>query len=401
MRGCKFEVHRIAFFVQHMLCGGVENALISLSTRLAEQGHQVTIYVIKNQGDFIKKIPENVFWNTIPMKENIRKSIPVGGIKITVKECLKQHEYFSAGRYLVKYLMNRNGFAELNVSLDKIPMLGEEYDIAVNFHMHSPFLVWYLAERVQAKRKITWIHNDFTTTGYEITKLKKYLQCCQAFYGVSKQLVMEFVHIIPEFKGKTQVMYNIVPVEEILKKANAVAPEFESVSPNIIKILSVGRLEEQKGYELTIEACKILKDRNYHIKWIVLGEGTERLTLEKSVKNFGIENELEFIGIRMNPYPYFKNCDIYVQTSLHEGYVTTVTEANIFGRPIVCTDVSGAREQIRDGINGYITDFKPSEIAEKIEAIIQFGLIKCDNNVIEELKAKEEKVLQVFSENIW
>lgn len=43
--------NKIAFFVQHMLCGGVENALISLSAKLAEQGHDVTIYVIKNKGE--------------------------------------------------------------------------------------------------------------------------------------------------------------------------------------------------------------------------------------------------------------------------------------------------------------------------------------------------------------
>ncbi len=72
------------------------------------------------------------------------------------------------------------------------------------------------------------------------------------------------------------------------------------------------------------------------------------------------------IGIRMNPYPYFKNCDIYVQTSRHEGYVTTVTEAKIFNRPIVCTDVSGAREQLVDGVSGDITEISVDSIYEKL-----------------------------------
>lgn len=387
---------RIAFFVQHMLCGGVENALISLSAKLAAQGHDVTIYVIKNRGDFMKKIPTNVFWRTIPMKESIRKSIPVGGSKITIRECLEQHEYFTAGKHLVKHLMNRGEFAELTVPLNKIPVLDQQYDIAINFHMHSPFLVWYLCERVNAKRKITWIHNDFTTTSYDVLKLKKYLDDCQEFYGVSKRLVDEFTSIIPEFKDRSQVMYNIVPIDLILQKAEEQVPEYEAVSGDCVKILSVGRLEAQKGYGITVEVCKLLKQAGYKFKWIVLGEGTERAALEKAANASGVDQELNFIGIRMNPYPYFKNCDIYVQTSLHEGYVTTVTEANIFEKPIVCTDVSGAREQIEDGVNGYVTGFEPQDIAEKIKLILERKMTKCKNNVAYELKQSEKLSLKVF-----
>ena len=51
---------KIAFFVQHMLCGGVENALYNLSKELVENGHDVTIYVISKTGEFIDKIPEGV-----------------------------------------------------------------------------------------------------------------------------------------------------------------------------------------------------------------------------------------------------------------------------------------------------------------------------------------------------
>lgn len=389
-------MRKIAFFVQHMLCGGVENALISLSAKLADQGHDVTIYVIKNKGDFMKKIPETVSWSTIPMKESIRKNIPVGGSKITIRECLEQHEYFIAGKHLIKHLLNRGGFAELNAPLDKIPMLENQYDIAVNFHMHSPFLVWYLSECVTAKRKITWIHNDFATTSYDVSKLKKYLDCCQEFYGVSKRLVDEFTTILPEYKDKTQVMYNIVPVDSILQKSEKPAPEYEDVSGDCVKILSVGRLEAQKGYGITIEVCKLLKQADYKIKWIVLGEGTERTALEKAANVAGVSQELKFIGVRMNPYPYFKKCDIYVQTSLHEGYVTTVTEANIFEKPIVCTNVSGAREQIRDGINGYVTGFEPQDIADKIKLVLDRKMEKCENNVAYELRQNEKLILKVF-----
>lgn len=359
-------MRKIVFFVQHMLCGGVENALISLSKELYKEGNDVTIYVVVEDGDMMKRIPEGVKQKKIPMPETIAANLSIGGTKLAVRKNLKEHHYLRAAYNLKKHILGKSGFSELNIDFTKIPILEEEFDIAVNFHMHSPFLVRYLSEKVKAIRKLSWIHNDFTTTGYKIKKLQQYLGCCTGFYAVSKRIFEEFTAIFPEYKERTEVIYNIVPVEEILKKAQETAPEYETVPEGYLKLLSVGRLEEQKGYDLTISVCKKLVDAGYKFKWFILGEGSQRANLEKMIHKQRLDDVLFLLGIRLNPYPYFKNCDIYVQTSRHEGYVTTVTEAKIFNRPNICTDVSGAKEQIQDGINGYVTDFDVSGIAEKV-----------------------------------
>ncbi len=80
---------------------------------------------------------------------------------------------------------------------------------------------------------------------------------------------------------------------------------------------------------------------------------------------------MHFLGIRQNPYPYFKDCDIYVQTSRHEGYVTTVTEAKLFCLPIVCTDVSGAREQIKDETNGEVVPVDVDCITKRLHRLMR------------------------------
>lgn len=361
---------KIAFFVQWMLCGGVENALIALSERLVDMGNDVTIYVIVKKGDFIKKIPQNVLLKEIPMNSSIRRSIPVGGTKISVRECIDQHKYANAARFVAKHVINKNQFAELNVKLDKVPELDEEYDIAVNFHMHSPFLVWYLSERVSATKKYTWIHNDFETSCYDIVRLKKYLNCVDQYFTVAQQLKNEFIMRFPMFESKTQVALNIVPVKEIRKKGNEFYPaEYKCTSE--IKLLTVGRLEEQKGYDIALIVCEKLKEKGISFKWFVLGNGTQKENLEKEIAKKNLNDCFYILGTRMNPYPYFKNCDIYVQTSRHEGYVTTVTEAKIFNRPIVTTDVSGAREQLIDGVNGEIADIDADSIYESVSKLIK------------------------------
>ena len=83
--------------------------------------------------------------------------------------------------------------------------------------------------------------------------LKKYLDCIDQFYGVSKKLVDEFIKIFPEYENKTKVALSIVPIEEIKEKAELEYPkEFLGLSQNITKILTVGRLEEQKGYDIAL-----------------------------------------------------------------------------------------------------------------------------------------------------
>ncbi len=359
----------IAFFVQWMLCAGVENALINLSNELVKSGNEVTIYVIKEKGEFLKKIPEGVHLKTIPMDEKVRKTIPVGGTTVTVRECISEKKYIDAFKFFVKHKLSKTEFAELNVNLDAIPRLEEQYDIAVNFHIHSPFLVWYLSEKVNASVKYTWIHNDFETTGYNISELKQYLKCVNHFFAVSDQLSKEFINIFPEFEDKTTTALNIVPIDEIKKKADEFYPD-EYKDNHKLKLLTVGRLEEQKGYDIAIRVCAMLKAEGLEFEWYILGEGTQRKALEEIIVKENIENYFYLLGVKMNPYPYFKNCDIYVQTSKHEGYVTTVTEAKIFDKPIVTTDVSGAREQLIDGVNGSITKIDVESVYTKLKNLM-------------------------------
>ena len=316
----------------------------------------------------MSKIPSSVEKQEIPMPENIRSVIPVGGIKLSVKEAVATRHIGLAAVIMAKYILSKGEFAELNADFSEIPSI-EEYDIAVNFHIHSPFLVRYVAEKVIAKKKYTWIHNDFSTTRYDIKKLQQYLTCIDHFFCVAENLKFEFTNIFPEYKDKTSVALNIVPVEKIKEKSQEFYPdEFKNI--DCTKLLTVGRVEEQKGYDIAVDVAKKLSEKGARFQWFVLGDGSLRQGFEKELKHSGLSDKMHFLGIRMNPYPYFRNCDIYIQTSRHEGYVTTVTEAKIFNKPIACTDVSGAREQIVDGVTGRIVECDVDEIYRTVAELI-------------------------------
>ena len=126
-------------------------------------------------------------------------------------------------------------------------------------------------------------------------------------------------------------------------------------------------MTEQKGYDIAIKAASILKKRKINFAWYAIGGGRDEEKLKKLVEKCCLENQFVFLGRKRNPYPYMKHCDLYVQPSRHEGYVITLVEARALCLPILSSDIPSAREQIQDGINGYVAELSAEAIADKIE----------------------------------
>ena len=137
-----------------------------------------------------------------------------------------------------------------------------------------------------------------------------------------------------------------------------------------ITILSIGNLRPVKGYDKAIEACKMLKEKGYKFKWFVLGEGNDRARLEKMITANELGKCFFLLGLKDNPYPYLAAANIYVQSSKHEGFSTTIREAKFFGLPIVITDCPGMSDQISDGINGLIAKQNSQDLAVNIERLL-------------------------------
>ncbi|MEH6892453.1 glycosyltransferase [Bacillus sp. JJ864] len=137
-----------------------------------------------------------------------------------------------------------------------------------------------------------------------------------------------------------------------------------------IRILTVGRITSQKGQDIIPHILMKLKSKGYNIRWYCIGDGESRLKLGSMIKKYDLAEYLVLLGTKNNPYPYIKQCDIYVQPSRHEGYCISLAEARALNKPIVTTDFVGAREQIENGQDGLITRFDESTIYSAIEKLI-------------------------------
>ena len=134
-----------------------------------------------------------------------------------------------------------------------------------------------------------------------------------------------------------------------------------------IKIGSVGRLVEQKGYPCLVEAVKLVSDRVSNVEFFIVGDGEESNHLQNLIKKLDLSEKVKLLGFRSDIPSILSQWDIYVQPSLWEGLCITVVEAIASGLPVVATNVGGIPESVIDGYNGFLVPpGNPEALVNKI-----------------------------------
>ena len=356
---------KVLILTNSFAIGGTEAALNSLLKMMNPEEYQITVLAITKEGPLLKEVPGTVKIKQLLFTKSKYRIFVSGrkektdSIKTLAAKIEKKYYYF-------KYKQN----AEKNQLYEKIleytsPLEGE-YDLLLDFHGYGYFLTAYGAECIKAKKKAMWIHDENIWWLYKVVS---YLGKYDKIFCVSQAVKTSLLQNFPEYKEKAEVFYNVTDTERIKRMADDALND-ERYRGNR-KILTIGRMEEQKGYDVAIAAAEILKNRNIAFQWFFMGDGNLRQELEKIVKKKGLEKNIIFLGKKSNPYPYIKNCNLYVQPSRHEGYATTILEARVLKKIIVASDIPSNREQIKTGINGYLEILKGEAFAERIEGILQ------------------------------
>jgi len=115
-----------------------------------------------------------------------------------------------------------------------------------------------------------------------------------------------------------------------------------------------------------------------------VGEGSERAKLQRLITDYKLEGNVIILGYKENPYPYMANCDVYVQTSISEGFGLTIAEAKLLGKPIVSTDFKVVHDQLTHGENGLIASMNPESVASNIHLMIENEELR--NKIVNNLK---------------
>ena len=242
----------------------------------------------------------------------------------------------------------------------------EKYDCVIAYQIINDECVLGTLYRIRAPRKIVWSHSDLNKTEklYEYWYNKFGKIVC-----VSKFSQNSLIQCFPSLKRKTVLLYNTINAQRIKELSEEEKDvKFDRKSINIV---TVARLAKNKGQTVIPHTANILLSAGYNIKWYLIGDGELRQEIVEKISEEHVENHVFLLGNKDNPYPYMKDCDIYVQTSVIEGWGLTVSEAKVLQKPIVTTEAGVMSEQIDNNVNGIIVyELTSNVLAEAIRKLI-------------------------------
>lgn len=343
--------------------GGAERSLVNFLQLCDYDRYDIDLLLFKKEGMFLEQVPIKV--NMLESCREIRTlySNLWGGI-FSLKSCwLKMIQIF--GTYIsaksTKSGIEKGQYRWINFYRKHIPILAKKYDTAISFVEGEP--MYYLVDKVTAQKKIAFIHTDYSKINANIEYDLAYFEQLDKVISISNKCVSILKEMFPTVKNKFMLLPNLISSDVIKKMANEFQPV--EMTENITYLLSIGTLTRLKGFDMAVQAAKILKERGLKFKWIIIGKGIKHEELQKQVNSNHVEDVIFFIGARLNPYPYIKKANIIVQTSRYEGKSMVLDEAKILGKPIVVTNYDTVRDQIDDK-EGIIVGMSPAEIANGI-----------------------------------
>jgi glycosyltransferase involved in cell wall biosynthesis len=149
-----------------------------------------------------------------------------------------------------------------------------------------------------------------------------------------------------------RVIPNCVDVTDAKLSGNT-DPELD-IPEGYTVIATAGRLEREKNLSFLIPAFAKVRDAGT-FKLVIVGDGTEKSSLQDSAMKLGLENDVIFTGYQKNPHAIIRQSDIFVHTCLFEGFANAIIEAMACRVPVVAVDCPyGPRDIITDGKNGFL-----------------------------------------------
>ena len=353
-------MRRKVLFVMHTLgFGGAERSLVNLLHELPEGKYEIDLLLFQKKGAFLPQLPSWVrVLDTPDRLGRLYGSVSKAGTLAATKVVGT-----AAARLVRRTRKSRAAWRWKHFYMNRIEPFPQHYDVAAAFGGSE--LMYYVRDKVEADKKLVWIHSDYRTGQYAECDDRPYLADMDRIMSISQECVRVLEEIFPELRQKMCCTENITSSGLIRARAEAYIPrEYEE---NGCNILSVGRLSSEKGFDLAVDAAKVLLDSGLSFKWFVVGDGVDRDKLQKRIDLLGLKERMYLLGNRENPYPYIKHCSLLVQPSRWEGKSLVLDEAKILGVPIVSTAYPTVYDQIIEGKEGILVDLTAEAIAGGIQ----------------------------------
>lgn len=317
-------MYNILFLVSNLEPGGAQRVISELSNRMVSMGFKTSIVLLYND---VIYYPLNNNIQVFKRQLSNRNKIKEQKEKVNF---IQQAVKTSKADVVISFLAEINIYASIALWNDKVKLIVSER----NDPQREPDSIIK-----KCLRKIVYKRPD----GFVFqTKL------AQKYFSKKIQL-------------RSMIIHN--PVKDGLPNSKVVIKDY-------YKIVSIGRLEEQKNYPLALNIVKKLYDKGINVKYYIYGQGSCKSSLQEMCINLGIEDQVFFMGTRKNVHSEIIDTDFFIMTSNYEGLPNVLIEAMSMGLVVLSTNCpcGGPAELIKHGINGFL--FPISDETGFVETIL-------------------------------
>lgn len=340
------EKIKVLFRLRSLEMGGVPRVVLDLLRNLPKDKFDFTLMLNLYQGELINDIPNDVKLIVVEKgKEQMSSNPIINKIQLSFRR-LKLEIYHK--------------FPSILYAL-KVP---EKYDIEVSPGYAEFDMV--LNSPDKKSRKIGWFHTDVSYDKDEkrvLSRIEKMKHFDFMIFG-SKQTRQVIDDLYQVQYPKSTVIYNVIKVDEVLKKADLVDYSFQTDLP---VFSSMGRLHHRKGYHTLMKVHKRLLDDGFQHKIAVIGGGNEMENLQNQRKELNVEDSFLLLDSQTNPYPYIKASDYFILPTQSESYPLVIGEVMCMRKPIISTNVGGISEMIDDGVDGILIKYDEQEMYDAMK----------------------------------
>lgn len=371
---------RVFINIHYLEIGGAESALVGLLQALDPQRVDVDLFLNDQRGEMMAYIPDWV--RVLPVKKAytmierpIKDVVKAGFLHIAAARLFAKVRYWLyaqrkhpidgsaifgyVGRYVTPLLPSLRHYGV--------------YDLAISFVTPHNIVL----EKVDAKKKICWIHTDYTridvNSDIELPVWNGY----DRIVSISDGVTHTFCKAFPSLREKIVEIENILSPEFIRRRADSEPrPADMPIMENGYTLLTIGRYCYAKKLEEIPVLCRLLNEKGLFVKWYIIGYGGSDAYIREAISEEGMDDNVVLLGKRENPYPYIKACDWYVQPSRYEGKSVVVREAQILGRPTIITDYPTSASQVQNGVDGVIVPLSIDGCADAIASALADSTLK-------------------------
>lgn len=305
------KVGEIHFYVPSFAGGGAERMFIRLANHLADRGEVVHFIVNHTGGPLNGLLSENVALHVLGTKKaivamprlvrHLRKCSPavlISALTRTNVVALAAARFAAVGTRVIA--CERNQYSRLSG----------------NYHPIRRFLV---------TRMVRWLYPS-----------------AHAVIGNTEGVTLDIAEVARLEPGRTGVIHNPAPSIQQIEEARSNPKVHPWYSGERRVAVAIGRLVPQKDYPTMLRAVALAGEE---FVLLVLGDGPELPYLKADCKRLGIEDRVEFLGFRMDRFAYLVHADVFLISSVTEGFPNALIEAVAAGVPAIATDFAGGGAQ--------------------------------------------------------